>query len=253
MMKNYKIILTCLTILLSTTSHAQTYDLIAHYGENTSKLVRWPDGVVKVYDKTNYEKLPDVLKLFNKNMKNTQLELVSNIDDSQIVIELVDYFETPFEDKCGLANTFMDKTQSYYIKALIRLRPSMCLNNATKQSLYIHELGHALGFARHTDIGTDDVMAEFLNNKGTYDSIGVLTKFINGLYTLPAGSIIDKNMKLPIPVGGATVKKENEPIVATVLKKTKVVELQTFKPLNSELRKIEKITPRGMEYQWIPK
>lgn len=188
-----KFIYLFLASLMFSISHAETYSLVSNYSENANRAIRWNDGVVKIYDCTQFSELQKVLDLLNKYTQKTKFVTTDYPEEAQITITWADYFDFPYQDKCGLTQTYIENNQ--YSKATIQLRHGACTRKGTLISLYIHELGHALGFARHTD--NTDVMAEALADSGHYESVGILTQFLNGLYYLNPGDNIDKNAILP--------------------------------------------------------
>lgn len=248
-----KLLFTLIIFLASYSARSDTYLLVAEYGETPLKTTRWPDGSVYIYDATNYSDLDAVLTLLNKNTQNTKFIQTSNRDTADITIDWSQDFEYPYKDKCGLTQT--STANNLYTKATILLKPGTCTKTGTIFSLYLHELGHALGFARHTV--SEDVMAEALYDKGHYESINVLTNFLTGLYSIPPGSIINKDMPIPRATGSSLAVKETDKFktVPTPQKKkpAEVITLRPLIPLDAPTtgkNRIEVITPQGIQYKY---
>lgn len=200
------LILICMCITLAPVN-AENYILVSSYSSNANRAVRWPDGDVKIFDATNYDEIDKALDLLNKYTNKTHFIKTDNPENAQIIISWSDYFDFPYQDKCGLTQTFLQDKYKY-TKATIQLRRGACTKNGTILSLYIHELGHALGFERHTD--SEDVMAEALQDRGHFESIGILTTFLTGLYYLQPGDIINKDTLIPRTSGANIVHKNTD-------------------------------------------
>lgn len=249
-----KLLFILIIFLISFSAKSDTYLLVAEYGENPLKTTRWPDGTVYVHDATNYSDLDSVLILLNANTQNTKFVSTSNKDIANITIDWSQDFDYPYKDKCGLTQTHV--ANNLYTKATILLKPGACTKTGTIFSLYLHELGHALGFARHTT--SEDVMAESLYDKGHYESVNILTNFLMGLYNIPPGSIINKDIPLPRANGSSlAIKNTDRGKPAIIQQKKKPAEIITLKPLMPPeastigKRRVEVITPQGIQYKYV--
>lgn len=164
-----------------------TYQTISFYSEYHDHVVRWPNGKVNIYDKTGFTKWPTILERIQPFMPHVSLTMVDNENSANIVIEGVESLPMPFTHTCGVTQNYIAGDNSTISKSRVKIRRvDICIGDNKELGLYMHELGHALGFARHTK--DNDVMGTY-ENHGKELHIKTLSAFLTGLYSLPVGAL----------------------------------------------------------------
>lgn len=154
--------------------------------------VRWANGVVKVYDETNYPRLQEVLNAWNEAIGGI-ITLVPTIDMFKGEINIwqrpkegivFDFLTTRINDD----NSFSTVTVGvpfYSIEGVTYYSEGNKADDETAFRTYMHVIGHALGFYRHTKNGG------LMSDPPGTSQIGELEKtFMRYLYSLPPGEEI---------------------------------------------------------------
>lgn len=183
-----------------------TYETVAAYAESWDFAIRWGAGTVKVVDETGIlKKNPKILATLNMNLGTTKLVLV-DAEKGDITIRWVDELPAPYgQNGCGLSQSKLGMDGVQVIENMIRIkRGNRCMGQNEGEMLLLHELGHALGFAKHAK--EDDVMSihdpAFEHNKVNLET---LQRFLKGLYSLNVGQKIPGKEKMPEPLAESFV------------------------------------------------
>ena len=134
------------------------YQLISQYSYGKNNIVRWKDGIIKVKDSTNYPgiNVQDVLNQWNSVIGGTTTFQLSTDSTSPITI-FYDAASITSQGNgvWGYATVWWSNYQ--LIKAEVRILPEGNWYGypiKPKYELYLHELGHVVGFAGHTNDGS---------------------------------------------------------------------------------------------------
>ncbi len=271
--------LTSTMLMAGFNAYAQsaTYETVAAYGESYERVIRWPDGAIKVYDETRIlDRHPKVLETLNQNLNKSFLVLTPRAEEADIKIEYVKVLPVPYQTSCATASPQINHMTGVIQKSIIRVReePNPCMTRDNGAILLMHEMGHALGFSAHAK--ENDVMS---NHDPSYDKdvipMNTLQRFLRGAYSLPPGAPIPKNTPMPEPQGvlawsngeggTAVAKLELSPERYQVAKvtplKDPVLERRNLTPVNSSSRvqhqatmstpqlkykRVEKTLPNGL-------
>lgn len=163
-----------------------SYQTVTFYSEYHDHVVRWPDGKIRVYDKSGFKQWAAIFERLQPFMPRVILSEVSQENEADIIFEAVDTLPIPYEHTCGVTQNYIGADNSSIKKSRIKIRriPN-CIGDNKELGLYMHELGHGLGFARHTKDA--DVMGTY-ENHGKEIHIQTLSAFLTGLYRLPLGT-----------------------------------------------------------------
>lgn len=169
-------------------SDKATYQTVSFYSEYHDHVVRWPDGKIRVYDKSGFTQWPLIFSRLQPFLGNSTLELADKENDADVVIDHVESLPMPYEHTCGVTQNYIGPDNASIVKSRIKIRRiNICIGDSMELGLYMHELGHALGFSRH--VKNDDVMGTY-ENTGKEIHIQTLSAFLTGLYRLPVGAAI---------------------------------------------------------------
>lgn len=159
----------------------KTYNINAVGAESHGKTMRWVNGNVTVYDSTGFAQLKQAVDAWNAAIGGPVTLVISNNTSSDIRISFDSSISAGGD--CGLAspgvNTGTGGDNSIWID-IIKINPS-CGSNLT---VYMHEIGHAIGFFGHTHDG--GVMDQGGSSQITTEDAAM----IHHLYELPVGTLI---------------------------------------------------------------
>ena len=181
------------------------YQLISQYSYGKNNVVRWKDGIIKVKDSTNYPgiNVQDVLNQWNSIIGGTTTFQLSTDSTSPITI-FYDAASITSQGNGVWGYTTVWWSNYQLIKAEVRILPEGNWYGypiKPKYELYLHELGHVVGFAGHTNDGS--VMDAVANGSTTISS--TTRTVINGLYSLPIGYALTKSPYNNVPKDGMMV------------------------------------------------
>ena len=175
--------------------------------------------------------------------------VLTNQEKAQIRVKWVDELPAPYANACATTQNTLKSSGVEYDFAIIRFRrENRCMgkNKSDADLLLMHELGHALGFAKHAK--EDDVMSTHDPVWGKNEvNLLTLQHFLTGLYSLSPGQKIPGNTRMPEPAARMNVyhapMEEKGPVYAV----TPTERLPESRPLAStpQYRKIEKRLPDG--------
>lgn len=157
-----------------------------------AKTMRWENGTVEVYDSTGFARLQEALDGWNQAIGGPVTFRKSTNPNSPIKIrEDAAYIDQLGPNICGVAPSWIANASANdyrIIGANIILYPTNP-NKCTAEKLFTliqHEMGHAIGFNRHTNMGGANIM----DAPSNFDAkILPLTRImINRLYELPVGT-----------------------------------------------------------------
>jgi hypothetical protein len=254
----------------------ETYTTASFYSEYYDHVVRWQDGHVKIYDNTGFSRWDVVLERLQPFMGKVTLVMARDEASADIVIDAVDTMPTPHEQSCGVTQNYIGKDNASITKARTKIRKiQLCIGDGKDLHLYMHELGHALGFARHSK--DDDVMAAYADKESIL-RIPTLSRFLTGTYGLDVGapfptkdfysrvaaptawSVADGSVQAEAvahervaPVTDAVVTKAR--VQPSAKPQPKVEEVVEYKPMatatGTSMRAIQVIGPTGMQTIWV--
>jgi len=158
--------------LIQSFGYSTLGDIMAVY------VIRWPDGVIEVYDETNYSEMDNVLQYWNNVLSgtDTRFKLSSN---SNSPIRIV--FNKELGTECSAFTSWWDNYTIY--RSVIEINP---VESCNTYLTYLHIFGHAIGFAKDTkpEITGENIM----NAIPTTDKVeGVVKDMFQGLYRLEPG------------------------------------------------------------------
>ena len=173
-------------------------DLLVTYGWGKNNVVRWKNGTVYVYDATGGNGTVDVVSLLNvwNNVIGgaTTFRLSSN-PQSPVKI----YYDVQKVTAFGPGTwgvTFVWWSNYEIVKAEVAILPCGTyyggMNLCPKPELYLHELGHVVGFGGHTnDGGVMDPVPRSTTITAT------VREMLSALYSLPVGYALTKAPGVP--------------------------------------------------------
>lgn len=227
-----------------------TYETVAAYAESWDFAIRWGAGTIKVVDETGIlKKEPKIIELLNMNLGDTKMVLVDG-PKGDLIIKLVDELPAPYgQNGCGLSQSQLGLDGAQVVSNIIRIKSNnRCMGKNEGAALLLHELGHALGFAKHAK--EDDVMSQhdpaFELNKV---NLSTLQHFLKGLYSLNVGEKIPgkKRMPDPNPASLAYIApvQETGPVLAATPEPAERLPEATFATPTAQYRKVEKRDAQG--------
>lgn len=227
-----------------------TYETVAAYAESWDFAIRWGAGTIKVVDETGILKRePKILETLNMNLGTTKMVLVDGVK-GDITIKMVDDLPAPYgQNGCGLSQSKLGLDGAQVVENIIRIKSNnRCMGENEGAALLLHELGHALGFAKHAK--EDDVMSThdpaFELNK---INLTTLQHFLKGLYSLDVGAKIPGKQRMPDPAPASLAYyapvKEKGPVLAVVPTPEERLPEVTFAAPTQQYRKVEKRDAQG--------
>lgn len=225
-----------------------TYETVAAYAESWDFAIRWGAGTIKVVDETGIlKKEPKILTLLNMNLGTTKMVLVDG-PKGDLIIKMVDDLPAPYgQNGCGLSQSQLGADGAQIVSNIIRIKNNnRCMGQNEGAALLLHEIGHALGFAKHAK--EDDVMSQhdpaFELNKV---NLTTLQHFLKGLYALDVGAKIPGKQRMPEPFPESLAYyapvKETGPVLAS--KPEVPLPEATFATPTAQYRKVEKRDAQG--------
>ena len=181
-----------------------TYETVSAYAESWEYAIRWGDGRVTIADETGILKNnPRILELLNANLGRTKLVL-TNQNKAMISIKWVDELPAPYASACATTQNTLRPDGVQIDFSIIRVRrENRCMGDSKNDGdiLLLHEMGHALGFAKHAK--EDDVMSvhDPAWNQNEVN-LTTLQHFLTGLYSLSPGQKIPESSHMPEPIEG---------------------------------------------------
>jgi len=193
------------TNLSTTTSPTSTptpstvpVDLLTRYGWGKNNVVRWKNGTVYVYDATGGNGMVDVA-----NLLNTWNDIIGGVttfrlsSNSQSPVKI--YYDAQKVTAYGSGTwgvTTVWWSNYETIKAEVAILPCGTyyggMNLCPKPELYLHELGHVVGFGGHTnDGGVMDPVPRSTTITAT------VREMLSALYSLPVGYTLTKAPGVP--------------------------------------------------------
>lgn len=156
------------------------------------KTMRWENGFVDVHDSTGYARLQESLDEWNRAIAGPVTFRKSSNPNSPIKV----FYDAaridslyPGRGICGVASHWIANasTGDFRIdRGEVVLHPNNCLDN-----VYVtltHEIGHAIGFNKHTNLGGASIMDA---PAGYHAKMVPLVRImINRLYELPVGTAL---------------------------------------------------------------
>lgn len=229
-----------------------TYETVAAYAESWDFAIRWKAGTIKVVDETGILKQePRIIELLNMNLGATKLVLVDGTK-GDITIKLVDDLPAPYgQNGCGLSQSQLAADGAQVVSNIIRIKTeNRCMGKNEGAALLLHELGHALGFAKHAK--EDDVMSQ---HDPAFDlkkvNLTTMQRFLKGLYSLDVGAKIPGKKRMPEPhpesLAYLTPAPANDtsPVIASKTGSTERVPEVTFATPTQKYQKVEKRDAQG--------
>ena len=227
-----------------------TYETVAAYAESWEFAIRWSAGTIKVVDETGILKRePKIIEILNMNLGTTKMVLVDG-PKGDLVIKLVDELPAPYgQIGCGLSQSQLGADGAQVISNIIRIkRNNRCMGKNEGAALLLHELGHALGFAKHAK--EDDVMSQhdpaFELNR---INLSTLQHFLKGLYTLNVGAKIPGKERMPDPASESLAYSapisNSGPILALKPDLAERLPESTFATPTLQYQKVEKLDAKG--------
>ena len=234
-----------------------TYETVSAYADSWEYAIRWGEGKISIYDETGIiEESPKILELLNANLGRTKL-MLTNQEKAQIRVKWVDELPAPYANACATTQNTLKSSGVEYDFAIIRFRrENRCMgkNKSDADLLMMHELGHALGFAKHAK--EDDVMSTHDPVWGKNEvNLLTLQHFLAGLYSLSPGQKIPGNTRMPEPAARMNVYHAPMEAKGPVYAVTPTERLPESRPLAStpRSRKIEKRLPDGtLTVEFLP-
>lgn len=227
-----------------------TYETVAAYAESWEFAIRWGAGTIKVVDETGVLKRePKILEILNMNLGTTKMVLVDG-PKGDLVIKLVDELPAPYgQIGCGLSQSQLGADGAQVVSNIIRIkRNNRCMGKNEGAALVLHELGHALGFAKHAK--EDDVMSQHdpafeLN----HINLSTLQHFLKGLYTLDVGAKIPGKKRMPSPAPESLAYyapiSDSGPVLALKPPLAERLPESTFATPTQQYRRVEKLDAKG--------
>jgi|GEM_PF-1945558 hypothetical protein len=171
-------------------------DLLTTYGYGKNTVIRWADGVVEVYDSTNYPGIDvsQVLAQWNGVIGGKTTFVLSNNSASPVKIF---YDAAAVTAKgtgvWGYATVYWSNYT--IVRADVRILPEGYWYGyyiKPEYCLYLHEMGHVVGFSGHTSDG--GVMDPTPRNTIITNTVRTV---ISGLYSFPPGYALVKGRPVP--------------------------------------------------------
>ena len=116
-------------------------------------MTRWNDGIIEVFDETNYQRMPEILNVWNEIIGGSTIFRLSDNPNSPIHIYNQDGVFFEGIEVCALTLDHNNINGWHHkAKVLINTNPDLLYN---KFNVYLHEFGHVIGFEGHTNGDTD--------------------------------------------------------------------------------------------------
>lgn len=174
-------------------------DLLITYGYGKNNIIRWPDGVVEVYDSTNYPGIDvsQALAQWNTITGGKTTFILSGNTSSPVKI-FYDAAAVTAKGTGVWGYAAVYWSNYTIVRADVRILPEGYWYGyyiKPEYCLYLHELGHVVGFSGHTSDG--GVMDPTPRNTIITDTVRTV---ISGLYSFPPGYALTKG--IPVPKDG---------------------------------------------------
>jgi len=155
-------------------------NLLQEYGWGNSRVIRWPDGYVEVYDATDFSRMQEVLDRWNEVIGGKVIFYLGN--DSQSPIKLTYNPELSQENLCYHIDTHWENYQLYAAEIKINPDASSCGYPQNSFALYLHSFSGIAGFDvwKGTTIDREDWQGFNLIPE-------IMQTMIRALYQLPSG------------------------------------------------------------------
>ncbi|MGC8778661.1 MAG: carboxypeptidase regulatory-like domain-containing protein [Candidatus Caldatribacteriaceae bacterium] len=171
-------------------------DLLITYGYGQNNVIRWPDGVVEVYDSTNYPGIDvnQVLSQWNMVIEGKTTFVFSSNTGSPVKI-FYDAASVTAKGTgvWGYATVYWSNYT--IVRAEVRILPEGYWYGyyiKPEYCLYLHELGHVVGFSSHTSDG--GVMDPTPRNTIITDTVRTV---VSSLYSFSPGYALTKGTPVP--------------------------------------------------------
>ncbi|HSV32164.1 MAG TPA: carboxypeptidase-like regulatory domain-containing protein [Atribacteraceae bacterium] len=169
-------------------------DLVRRFGWGGNNVARWPNGTVGVHDSTNASWMPNILNRWNEVIAGPTTFIISNDATSPVTIIYDEGVRNFGHGVWGVCTVWVRNWAIYRARVSI-LPPGNWYgwHMTPTESLYMHELGHVVGFGGHTSDG--GVMDAIANGSTTITS--TVHRMLNTLYQLPIGHPLARHSNVP--------------------------------------------------------
>jgi hypothetical protein len=160
-------------------------ELIREYGYDSEYVVRWPDGYVDVYDKTNYSRMQEVINEWNSAIGGPVILRLSSNPNSPVKV----VFDSSLEEEGSCGNWDIGWEEDYTLSMIdVRINPngSSCGYPNTSYSLYLFMFKNVAGFEGWTTKVPYEEWSNFTTINDT------MKKMVHALHKVPPGYYLGK-------------------------------------------------------------